>query len=150
MDLSKLTKGEKIVLGAGLVLIIDLLFLPWHHVSIGSGLLGLSIKVNRTAIQSPNGLWGWLAVLVAIVMVAQIVAAKFTSAKLPTPPIPWSRVHLIAGVAVIALLVIKLFAETSFLGFGAFLGLALGAAVAFGGFTISKEPETSGAGGWSA
>lgn len=150
MDLSKLSKGDKIVLVAGLVLIIDLLFLPWHNVKVGSGVLGITVKVTRTGVESPNAFWGILALLVAAVMVLQIVLAKFTSTTLPTIPMPWGRVHLFAGVAALALLVIKLFAETSYLGFGAFLGLACGAGLAYGGFMISKEPEVSGAaGGWS-
>lgn len=143
MDLSKLTKGDKIVLAAGLLLIIDLLFLPWHKIDLGGGLLGISVSVKRTGVQSPNAFYGVLALIIALVMVAQIVVAKFTTAKLPVLPIPWSRVHLIAGAAAFVLLLIKLIVETDFLSFGAYLGILLGAALAFGGFTISKEPEVT-------
>jgi hypothetical protein len=143
MDFNKLSKGERIVLIAGVLLVIDLLFLPWHRIKVGGGLLGVSLDVSRTGVQSPHQVWGILALLVTLVMIAQIVAARFTSAQLPKPPVPWGRVHLIAGVVVLALLVIKLLAETSFLGFGCFLGIILGAALAFGGFTISTEPEVS-------
>lgn len=143
MDLSKLTKGDRIVLVAGLVLIIDLLFLPWHKIEIGSGLLGVDLSVKRTGVQSPNAFYGILALIIAIVMVGQIVLAKFTTAKLPTLPMPWPRVHLIAGGVAAALLLIKLLAETNFLAFGAYLGIICGAALAFGGFTISKEPEVT-------
>ncbi len=141
MDLNKLSKGDRIVLGAGLLLIIDLLFLPWHKIDLGGGLLGVSLK--RTGVQSPNGGYGVLALIVAAVMVFQIVLAKLTTVKLPTLPIPWSRVHLIAGVVAFALLLLKLLAETNFLAFGAYLGLLCGAGLAFGGYTISKEPEVS-------
>lgn len=140
MDFNKLSKGERIVLVSGVLLVIDLLFLPWHRVNLGP-LIGAN--VSRTGVQSPNSGYGILALLVALVMIAQIVAARFTSAKLPKPPVPWGQVHLIAGVIVLALLVIKLFAETNYLGFGCFLGIVLAAALAFGGFTISKEPEVS-------
>ena len=140
MDFNKLSKGERIVLISGVLLVIDLLFLPWHRIKI-SPLLG--VDVSRTGVQSPNQGYGVLALLITLVMIAQIVAARFTSAKLPKPPVPWGRVHLIAGVVVLALLVIKLLAETSYLGFGCFLGLILAAALAFGGFTISTEPEVS-------
>ncbi len=138
MDFNKLSKGERIVLIAGLLLVIDLLFLPWHRIRT---LLG--IDISRTGVQAPNGGWGVLALLVTLVMIGQIVAARFTSAKLPRPPIPWGQVHLIAGVAVLVLLLIKLVAETDFLGFGAWLGIILSAALAYGGFVISKEPEVS-------
>ena len=134
VDFNKLTKGDKIVAGAGLLLVIDLLFLPWHHITV-RGIL----SVNRTGVQSPNSFYGVLALLLALVMVAQVVVAKLTAAKLPDIPVPWAQVHLIAGIAVFALLLLKLLVETSYLGFGAFLGLIFAAALAFGGFTISQE-----------
>lgn len=46
---------------------------------------------------------------------------------------------MIAGIAVFVLLLIKLVVETSSLGFGAYLGLLLGAALAFGGYTMRQE-----------
>lgn len=133
VDLSKLTMGEKIVGGAGILLLIDLLFLPWHKIDLGI------ISVSRSAIESPNGFWGALALLVTIAMVAVVVLTRFTSTKLPDLPIPLGRAMFFAGIAVVALLVIKLIVETDFLGFGAWLGLLLGAAVAYGGFLIGKE-----------
>ncbi len=144
MDLSRLTKADRIILAAGLLLIIDLLFFPWHKIEVGSAVLGLQVKVTRSGVESPNAFWGILALLVAAVMVAQIAVSRFTSANLPTLPIPWSRVHLIAGVAVLALLLIKLVAETDFLGWGAYVALLCGAALAYGGFMKSKEPEGAG------
>lgn len=146
MDLSKLTRGEKIILATGVLLIIDLVALPWHHVSLGrlSELTGVS--VNRTAIQSPHGVYGWLALLLALVMVAQIVVARFTTAKLPEIPVPWAQVHLVAGVVTLALLLLKLVVETNYLGFGCFLGLLLAAGLAFGGFTVSQEARRPASG----
>lgn len=141
MDLSKLTKGDRIVLVAGLLLIIDLLFFPWHNYKASA--LGFSVSVKRSGVQSPESFYGVLALLIAIVMAGQIVVAKFTTAKLPALPIPWSRIHLIAGAAAFVLLLLKLLVNTDYLSFGAYLGILLGAGLAFGGFTISKEPEVS-------
>ena len=103
VDFNKLSKGDKIVAGAGLLLIIDLLFLPWHHIRIAG-----IVSVNRTGVQSPNSFYGVLALLLALVMVAQVVVSKLTTAKLPDIPVPWAQVHLIAGIAVFALLLLKL------------------------------------------
>ncbi|MEA2717959.1 MAG: hypothetical protein QOI56_1698 [Actinomycetota bacterium] len=139
MDFNKLTQGERIVLIAGVLLIIDLLVLPWHKISLG----GL-IDVNRTGVQSPNAFYGVLALLLTLVMVGVIIASKLAGAKLPDLPVTWGQVHLIAGILVFALLLLKLIVETNFLGFGAYLGLLLGAAVAFGGFSINKETATRG------
>lgn len=134
MDFKKLTQGERIVLIAGVLLIIDLLVMPWHNIELG----GL-VDVNRTGVQSPNAFYGVIALILAIVMVGQIVAAKLANAKLPDLPIGWGQIHMIAGIAVFALLLLKLIVETNFLGFGAYLGVLLGAAIAFGGFSINKE-----------
>ena len=141
MDFSKLTLGDRIVLGAGVLLAVDLLFFPWHNISVG-GIL----DVSRTGVQSPNAFYGVLALLLVVVMVAQVVVSKLTAAKLPEIPLPWSRVHLIAGIAVLALLLLKLLVETNFLGFGAFLGMILAAALAFGGYTISREAPSAAGG----
>jgi len=140
MDFNKLTLGDRIVLIAGTLLVIDLLFLPWHNIDLGI------LSVKRTGVQTPNNFYGILALLLAIVMVAQIVAARLTTAKLPEIPVPWGRVHLIAGVAVLALLLLKLVVETDFLGFGAWLGILLAAALAYGGFTVNKESSAASGG----
>jgi len=60
MDLGKLSRGERIIVIAGVLLVIDLLFLPWHSINvpyIGS--------VDRNAISSPNAFLGFLAALAA-------------------------------------------------------------------------------------
>lgn len=133
VDLDKLTMGEKIVAGAGIVLIIDLLFLPWHNIDIGI------LSVSRKAIQSPNALWGVLALLLAVAMVAVVCVSRFTTTQLPDLPVPWPQAMFIGGIAVAALLVLKLILETSFLGFGAILGVLLGAGMAYGGFLMRNE-----------
>jgi hypothetical protein len=143
VDLSKLTKGEKIVLATGVLLVLDLLFLPWHRVELGP-VLGVNLpSIDIKAVEAPNGGYAVIAVILSLVMAAQIVAAKFTTAKLPTPPVPWPQVHLYAGFAVAGLVVLKLLVETTALGPGAWLGVLLAGGVAYGGFTISKEPRTS-------
>lgn len=133
MDLSKLTLGEKIVGGAGIVLVLDLLLFPWHKIDLGI------VSVSRSGIESPNGFWGILAMLVAIAMVAVVVVTRLTSATMPDLPIPLGQAMFFAGIAVVVLLFIKLILETSFLGFGAYLGLLLGGTVAYGGFLMRKE-----------
>ena len=88
--------------------------------------------------QSPNGFYGIVALILTLVMVGQIVLDKLTSVALPDPPVPWAQVHLIAGIAVAVALVIKLIAETEFLGFGAYLGVLLGLTLAYGAYPISQ------------
>jgi hypothetical protein len=87
-----------------------------------------------------------VALLVTLVMVAHIVATKLANATLPDIPVPWGQVHLIAGCTVFGLLLIKLVAETDYTAYGAYLGVLLAAALAFGGFTVSKEAAATGGG----
>ncbi len=133
MDLSKLTTGDKIVLGTGIVLFITLLALPWHSIDFGF------VSENRTAIQSPNSIWGVLALLLTIAVVAVVVVDRLTEASLPDLPVPLDRAVLIASGATLAFLVLKLIVETEFLGFGAWLALLLAAGMAYGSFAREKE-----------
>lgn len=129
MDLSKLTLGEKIVGGAGIVLVLDLLLFPWHDF----------VLLTRTGIQSPNSFWGILALLVTIAMVAVVILTRFTTTKLPDLPVPLGQAMFFAGCAVAGLLLLKLVVETRLLAFGAFLAVLLGGAMAYGGFLMRKE-----------
>ena len=139
MDLSKLSRGERIVVIAGGLLVIDLLFLPWHSITVP--FIG---SVNRNGISSPNGFLGFLAALAAAAMVAQIVLSRFTSAKLPDLPVPWPRAHMLGGLVVVALLLLKLILQTDFLSFGAYLGIVVAAGLAFGGYTVNQESSRAG------
>ncbi|MGQ0521833.1 MAG: hypothetical protein ACT4PX_11880 [Actinomycetota bacterium] len=133
MDLNKLTQGEKVVGAAGVALLVDLLFLPWHSIDLGI------LSVTRSAVESPNGFWGILALLVTIAMVAAVVVTRFTTTRLPDLPVPLGQAMWIAGIAVAGLLLLKLVAETDALGFGAWFGLLLGGAVAYGGYLMRRE-----------
>lgn len=135
--LAALTQGEWIVLVGGVLLVIDLLVLPWHSVDLMG--LDIAFDTTRSGAQDPHGTYGVVAVILALVMVAQIVATKLLGARLPAPGVPWAQVHLIAGVFVIVVLVVKLFRETEFFGYGAYSGILAGLLVAYGGYCIARE-----------
>ncbi len=144
MDFTKLSQGERIVLIAGILLIVDLLLFPWHKFP---GLLGVPpYGPSSTGIQSPGAAWGVIALLVTLAMVAHLVATRLANVTLPDIPLPWGQVHLIAGCTVFGLLLIKLVAETDFTAYGAYLGVMLAAALAFGGFVVNKEATATGRG----
>lgn len=139
MDLiKKLSLGQRILAGSGVFLLLDMLFLPWHRISIG--IPGIArITENRSAIQSPNGFLGLLAFLVVAAIVAQLVLSEFTSLKLPEIPMSWGRADLFAAGAVAGLLVLKLVMETSYLSIGAWLALPAAGALVYGAFTRNQE-----------
>lgn len=135
MDFSSLSRGEKVVVRAGGLLLVNLLFFPWHRFPAAVALLGFSSQ-TRTAVQAPNSLQGTIAFLVAVAMVAQILMARTGSA--PVNP-KLVRLHPVAGMAVLAVLAWKLAIATAYLSVGAYLGIVLAAGVAYGGILIGKE-----------
>jgi len=127
VDFASLSRGEKVVVRAGGLLLVDLLLFPWHRIPPG---------IRRTAVQDPNSLPGTIAFLVGVAMVAQIVMAR-TSAAPPNRTLV--RMQPAAGMAVVAALAWKLALATAYLSVGAYLGLALAVGVAYGGVLIGKE-----------
>lgn len=136
--LKDLTLGEKIVAGAGVLLLIDS-FLPWYSVDIKS--YGIGYSYTRNGWQSPGSLFSLLAVLLGVAMAAQVIVTKLGLAELPDKlgNFSWGQVHMFAGIAALALIVIKYLNESSYVGIGMWIGFLCGAGLAFGGFTINKE-----------
>ena len=146
-SINKMPLGEKVIVPAALVLLIDS-FLPWYHASIDLGILG-STSVNRSGWQSPGAIWSILALLAGIAMAVIIILQRFTNVTLPALPqgLTWARVQVgLAGLAVLCVL-IKLINHSSDLGFGFFIGIICVAALAAGAgllFTAERESGLSG------
>jgi hypothetical protein len=142
MDLNKLSTGEKVIAGAGLLFLISM-FLPWWGIDteFGSG--------------ANNGfdyfLTGWLPLLIIIAMIAQIAIVRFSTTQLPSIPIPWNLAHVIAGAVVAVLLLLRtiigssegsgLFEIDLDREWGLFVALIAAIGVGVGGFLKSREPE---------
>jgi hypothetical protein len=140
--LGRLSQGERIVLFGGLALIFDLLVLPWHSVDLHGLDNDIGFNATPSAVQEVNAAYGVVAVVLASVMVVQIVFARLTPARLPGPAGLWAQVHLIAGVFVAVVLLVKLFRETDLLGYGAYSGVLGGILLAYGGYRIAQEAGT--------
>jgi hypothetical protein len=82
MDVSKFTRDELILGGVALLLVIDLLFLPWFDISIGIGTF--KVSATSTATGSPDGWLGVLAVLVTLALLAYMVVEGLGDVELPT------------------------------------------------------------------
>ncbi|MGH9037016.1 MAG: hypothetical protein ACRD0O_14740 [Acidimicrobiia bacterium] len=138
MDLKKLSLGERIIGAAGLFLMLDLLFLPWHRVSFS--IPGIArITESRSALQAPNGFLGLLAFLVVVALVARLVISQFTKIELPEIPVSWGRADLLGAAGVAALLLLKLVMETNSLSVGAWLAILGAGALVYGGFLRDRE-----------
>jgi len=100
VDLNKLSTADKVI-GASAIAFLIALFMPWY------GLAG------DTKIGWEYFLTGILPLLIAAAMVAVIAIQRFTTTELPTPPIPWSRIQVIAGAAVVVLLLLRVLIASS-------------------------------------
>jgi hypothetical protein len=100
MDLSKLSTGDKIVVGSGLAFFV-FMFFPWFTVDLGP-----------FGDYTENG-WdyfftGIVPMLLGLAMVAWIVVTKLAEVDLPEIPIPEGLLLLILGGAAALLVVMRL------------------------------------------
>jgi len=138
------TRAERIVVVAGVLLIADLLLLPWHHYALNLDVGNLGIHLprfayDRSGVQAPDAAFGVIALFGASLMVLQVVGAKVVPAVAPL-----ARFQLVAGPAVLGLLIGKLISNDDFLGRGAWLGLLLGVGMTVGGCLVSQQVSPSG------
>ena len=135
--------GEKIIIVAGLVLLIDG-FLPWYSIDLGQ--FG---NFTRNGWESPGALWSMLAVLIGLAMGAVVVLKGLTEVEIPdnVGGVSWPKILLGGGVAALVLVVIKFLNESSNLGFGFYLGIVAAAALAAGGFLMFREESAVGPSG---
>ncbi|MDX6388878.1 MAG: hypothetical protein QOD85_2680 [Gaiellaceae bacterium] len=117
----RLPLGRQLVLGAGILLLIDT-FLPWQKVSV----LGFSHSWNAW-----HGFWGTVMGLATIVLVAWVIL-RVLDVKLPfEAPDGLTTLGLAALILVFA--VIKNLAD-DYSAWGSYLGIVLAAVVAYGGW----------------
>lgn len=145
MDLNKLSLGDKIAGGCGIVLILGLFLLPWHKIEFD--FLGSSASESCSAFQCTGTFWAWLAFLLTAAVVAVIILDRLTAVEIPELPIPLNQATFYATIAVCVLLVLKLIFETDFLGWGAYVNILLSGGMIYGGFLISKQESTASSGG---
>jgi len=132
-----LSAGERTVVIAGLLLVADLLFLPWYDIDLGS--LDDAVDTTATGVQQPYAGYGIAAVVLTAVMIVQIVLARMASVRMPEMPVPWSQIHLILGIFVAVVIVIKLVRLTESLAYGAYSAILAGILIAYGGYRITSE-----------
>ena len=127
MDFSKLSKGDKILGGAGLLFLIST-FLPWFEFSFAG--LG-SVSANGWDV---GFLWAGLPFFIVLGMLVWIGLRSFSAVKLP-PQIP--ALFLAGGALTFLLPFLKLLIGEDgpiSRAFGLFIAVLAGAGVAFGGY----------------
>ncbi len=130
-----LSIGEKVIIIAGVILFIDG-FLPWYSFPGGS----------FNAWEWPGAIWSILAIFVGLAMAGTVALRKLTDVEIPDDVggFSWPKILLGGGVAVLALVLIKLLNESSFMGFGFYLGIIAAGALAVAGFVMFREESAAG------
>jgi hypothetical protein len=134
MDLSKLKNGQKIVLAAGIVMIINL-FLPWYRVSA----FGFSASINAF----DSEFWAWFGSLCAIAAAVIIALKVFANMKINAGPLKAEHLALILGGLGFLFILIRLLTETTSMFIGLWIGLIVSAVLAYGAFMAMKEEGLS-------
>ncbi|GAC1343219.1 MAG: hypothetical protein NVSMB29_15710 [Candidatus Dormibacteria bacterium] len=142
------TNGDTAV-GAGLIVGLIALFLPWYSASSNGGVAGFNFSVSVNGFSHWTGLLYLLAVLVGLALF--VVRHFVPTVKVPELPQPDAMLYLAIGafMAVMAILYLLLGSGTTVSGpgysagpsFGLFIGLIAGIAVAAGGFLKRSEPQ---------
>lgn len=129
MDLSKFTRDELILAGVALLLVIDLLFLPWFEVTVGLGTLTLS--ASSTATGAPDGWLGVIGVLASLAVVADLALERLSNAELPTVGGTRAATRLALAITAAACVAVKFLLNIHFdlFGFGFWAAAVLAVAL---------------------
>jgi hypothetical protein len=149
----KLSNGD-IVVGAGLIIGLIALFLPWYsYSSSDNGIAGVTGGFSYSGSVSGLNYWtGWFFFLAVLIGLALIILRTFVpTVAIPALPLNDSMTYIVLGavMAVAALLWLVIGAPASFSGpgysagvsFGLFIGLITGIAVAVGGYLKRSDPQ---------
>ena len=128
--INELSLGRKLILGAGVLLFIDM-FLNWQSVDVGP------FTVGRNGI---HGFWGVFILLMTIALVA-FVGARAFGYELPEG-LPDGLISLVLGALILLFAVIKNIAD-DYSAWPSYVGVLLAAVIAYGGWLVFKDSGES-------
>jgi hypothetical protein len=135
-DLRTLSTGTKILLGAGILLLIDTFF-AWQEVSVEVG----GVEIASASQNAWNGFWG---VVMGLALIALLVwvAIQIFEVEMPSLNVPERIVTaVLAGVVFVFALLKNLIDDYS--TWASYVGVVLAAGVAIGGWMRLQEAETA-------
>ena len=130
MDLSKLSLWQKIILGAGILIFINI-FLPWYRIS----LYGYSANANAF----DAGFLAWFGSFCAFAAAVLIAIKVFTKTKIEAGPLKAEHLALLLSALGTFFILLRLVTETNFLFIGVFIGLVAAAGMTYASFMAMKE-----------
>lgn len=136
-DLRTLSTGTKIILGAGLLLLIDT-FLAWQEVSVEVG----GVEIASASRNAWHGFWGVVMGLALIALLVWVVIQVLDVDIAQLNDLPERAITAaLAGLVFVLALLKNLVDDYS--AWPSYVGVVLAAAVAVGGWLRLQEPETA-------
>jgi hypothetical protein len=116
VNVNNVSRDDRILGGLALLLVIALLFFPWISVSFGP------ITATSAATGAPDGIFGVLALVLAIALLADLGIERF-SPQTNLPELGGSRVftRMVLAIAALVFVVLKFVLHTSNVGWGFWL-----------------------------
>ena len=135
MDFAKLRREDWMVLGGGVVLIIGLFAFAWYDVA----------GYTAAATSSPYAIWGILALIVTIAIVADYALALFSpQTEIPTTKYGRDLTRVGACALLILLLFIKFIAHVGDFGWGFVIDIILVGVVTAGSWALVQRAGAQG------
>lgn len=128
MNTDNISREDWILGGVGLLLVIDLLFLPWFSITIGP------ITASAAATGAPDGWLGILAMLAALALIADLAIERLSpQTQLPSVSGGRTQTRFFLACAAAFFVVLKFLFHIHFslFGFGFWLGIVLTAALVY-------------------
>lgn len=128
MKLEAISRDDWILGGVALLLVIDLLFLPWFSLSVGP------FSASVTATGAPDGWLGILAVLVAVALIADLAIERLSpQTRLPAINNSRPQTRFILACVAGGLVVLKFLFHVHFslFGFGFWAAVVLTVALVY-------------------
>jgi hypothetical protein len=144
VNLDNVSRDDWIVGGVTLLLVIDLLFFPWFHVSASVG--PITVSADSSATGSPDGWLGVLAVLASLAVLVDLAIERL-SPDTPVPAISGSRTTtrlVLAALAAFFMALKFLFhIHFSYFGWGFYVAVVLIVALVYFTLQARNAPVTA-------
>jgi hypothetical protein len=134
-DMTKLSTADKILLGGSLLLIIDS-FLNWQRVCFS--VVGVNVGCGTANAWGGNGSFAGVIMALGAILLFLVVGATAMGIAMGTIPVATVTAALTAGTVIFGLIKF-LFAVTNHGAYGAWIGLILLIAIAYGGYMKMQE-----------
>ncbi len=138
--LKALSLPEKLIAGGGVLMFIAGFF-PWWSWS------ELGFSASEGGWGQPGSIWSVLVILISLVLAGIVLARALGNVALPDlgPSLTWPKVFAGAGVAIVVLMLLKLWrimdVPAGGMGWGFFVAIIAAALVVAGCFLMYQEME---------